>query len=122
MKTLIAIAVLLASAPSLFTLETAPPLSLAKAAQISEGVIEEANLPPDCFLRSIQLKMNTAGTLYYRVLYKPVPAPPVEDKGEEAPKIDVIHVSMGGEAVFLKEDAPVARRRRVIVGEAPTMN
>ncbi len=115
MKTLVAIALLFVSAPLLFTQETAPLLSLAKAAQLSEDLIGKTNLPPGCFLRSIQLVVSPEGVQYYRGLYKPESAPQGDAQGQETLKTDVIHVSMSGEAVFVQEDAVVVRRHRVVI-------
>jgi hypothetical protein len=88
--------------------ETAPSLSLSKAAKLAEDAIAAASLPADCFVRSVTLMDNA----YYQVKYKPSPA---SSEGATTRKVDVIKVSMDGKVTFGHFfDSPSRQRIRVI--------
>jgi len=88
--------------------ETAPSLSLSKAAKLAEDAIASASLPADCFVRSVTLKDNS----YYQVRFRP--AASAEGTVGLPQKVEVIKVSMDGKVSFEQIDATVRSRVRVI--------
>ena len=88
--------------------ETAPSLSLSKAAKLAEDAITAASLPADCFVRSVTLMDNA----YYQVKYKPSAAS-IEGVDTTVRKLDIIKVSMDGKVTFEQVESPSRTRIRV---------
>jgi hypothetical protein len=99
-------------ASAAFADDTAPTLSLSKAARLAEDAIASASLPSDCYLRSISLTKSADGASCYRAIYKPTGTRNAQSETEPGSvTVEFINVTMDGKVSF--EHEKIQPRERV---------
>ncbi len=91
--------------------QPAPELSLAHAAQIAEQKISDAKLPPDNFLRSMELRYLPGGEkCYYAYFQPPVLRGWVDGAQPKAEEVTVqyLRINMDGSSSFEKRTVNMA--------------